>query len=87
MFNYQCIGNLDICAVCCYATNVHGQANFSNECLGSIDDEGAAKRDTHYELQKSVNYWDLNVVCTFGIFLLVCLIQCHLVYTLLGELI
>ena len=55
--------------------------------LAQLMMKDAAKRDTHYELQKSVNYWDLNVVCTFGIFLMVCLIQCHLVYTLLGELI
>ena len=54
--------------------------------LAQLMMKDAAKRDTHYELQKSVNYWDLNVVCTFGIFLMVCLIQCHLVYTLLGEL-
>ena len=55
--------------------------------LAQLMMKDAAKRDTHYELQKSVNYWDLNVVCTFGIFLMVCLIQCHLVYMLLGELI
>ena len=53
--------------------------------LAQLMMKDAAKRDTHYELQKSVNYWDLNVVCTFGIFLMVCLIQCHLVYMLLGE--
>ena len=55
--------------------------------LAQLMMKDAAKRDTHYELQKSVNYWDLNVVCTFGIFLMVCLIQCHLVYMLLGKLI
>ena len=55
--------------------------------LAQLMMKDAAKRDTHYELQKSVNYWDLNVVCTFGVLLMVCFIRFHWVYMLLGELI
>ena len=68
VFNYQCIGNLNICAVCCSATKFHGQANFSNECLGSIDDEGCSQ--TWYSLwiaeirellgfERGVHLWDI----------------------------